>query len=168
VADPLAALVASDALVGPLIQVGGPHQQLLPLRRRRPAQQAARARLQRWWPLHSQLGHCPQAFSFLAIATSYIGFILGLTGFLADGLQLPSSKSPLAYGLTLLPPFALAVTYPDGFLKALDVAGGGGARRRCGDVLLAARPRPGAAVARVLALSTVQSLAPPPQERTAC
>ncbi len=77
----------------------------------------------------SQLGPCAQAFSFLAIATSYIGFILGLTGFLADGLQLPSSRSPLAYGLTLLPPFALALTYPDGFLKALDVAGGLGDAR---------------------------------------
>jgi tyrosine-specific transport protein len=64
-----------------------------------------------------------QGFSFLAIATSYIGFILGLTGFLADALQLPSSKTPLTYGLTLAPPFLVAVTYPDLFLKALDIAG---------------------------------------------
>ena len=83
-ADPLAALRASDPLVGPLIQ----------------------------------------AFSFLAIATSYIGFILGLTSFLADALRLPNSKSAATYGLTLLPPLALALTYPDMFLRALDVAGG--------------------------------------------
>jgi tyrosine-specific transport protein len=68
-----------------------------------------------------------QGFSFLAIATSYIGFILGLTDFLADVLRLPSGRqAPLPYLLTLLPPFAFAMTYPNVFLKSLDVAGEGG------------------------------------------
>jgi len=66
-----------------------------------------------------------QGFSFLAIATSFIGFILGLTDFLADALALPSGRqAPLPYGLTLLPPLGLAVTYPGVFLEALDAAGG--------------------------------------------
>jgi tyrosine-specific transport protein len=83
VADPLAALQAGNAGVGPLIQ----------------------------------------GFSFLAIATSFIGFILGLTDFLVDGLKLPSRQAPVPYLLTLLPPFAVAVTNPNIFLSALDTAG---------------------------------------------
>jgi len=65
-----------------------------------------------------------QSFSFLAIATSYIGFILGLTDFLADALTLPSGRQNAAlYATAVLPPAAVAVTYPDIFLKALDIAG---------------------------------------------
>ncbi|WIA32010.1 hypothetical protein OEZ86_002863 [Tetradesmus obliquus] len=65
-----------------------------------------------------------QGFSFLAIATSYIGFILGLTDFLADALALPSGRqAPLPYAITLLPPFVVAVTNPNIFLQALDTAG---------------------------------------------
>ena len=64
------------------------------------------------------------AFSFLAIATSYIGFILGLTSFLADALKLPAGRQqPLPYLLTVLPPTAVALTFPDMFLTALDAAG---------------------------------------------
>lgn len=52
------------------------------------------------------------------------GFILGLTDFLADALALPAGRqSPLPYLITVLPPLAVAVTNPDIFLKALDVAG---------------------------------------------
>ena len=65
------------------------------------------------------------AFSFLAIATSFIGFILGLADFWADRLQLPSgARQPLPYLLTLAPPLALAFALgPAVFLDALDVAG---------------------------------------------
>jgi tyrosine-specific transport protein len=70
------------------------------------------------------VGPLIQGFSFLAIATSFIGFILGLTDFLVDGLQLPSRQAPVPYLLTLLPPFAVAVTNPNIFLSALDTAGG--------------------------------------------
>ena len=70
------------------------------------------------------VGPLVQGFSFLAIATSYIGFILGLTDFMADALKLPTGRqAPLPYLLTLLPPFVFAVTNPNMFLKSLDVAG---------------------------------------------
>eukprot|EP00775_Hariotina_reticulata_P006123 gene6124-6362_t len=68
-----------------------------------------------------------QSFSFLAIATSYIGFILGLTDFLADAVTLPSGRQNAAlYAMAVLPPAAVAVTYPDIFLRALDIAGTAG------------------------------------------
>ncbi|GAA0138269.1 hypothetical protein Leryth_004934 [Lithospermum erythrorhizon] len=63
-------------------------------------------------------------FSLLAIATSYIGFVLGLTDFLADLLKLPSAgNKPLPYILTLFPPLVLALLDPEIFFKALDLAG---------------------------------------------
>lgn len=55
---------------------------------------------------------------------NFAGFILGLTDFLADALALPGGRqSALPYLITVLPPFAVAVTNPDIFLKALDTAG---------------------------------------------
>ncbi|XP_058008932.1 uncharacterized protein LOC110653316 isoform X2 [Hevea brasiliensis] len=65
-----------------------------------------------------------EVFSLFAIATSYIGFVLGLTDFLADLLKLPASQNtPLPYLLTLIPPLALALLDPEIFFKALDFAG---------------------------------------------
>ena len=65
-----------------------------------------------------------QTFSFMAIVTSFIGFILGLTEFWQDVLPMQSDKSRLpAYALTLVPPYALALAYPDIFFQALDKAG---------------------------------------------
>ncbi|XP_012075989.1 tyrosine-specific transport protein isoform X1 [Jatropha curcas] len=70
------------------------------------------------------VGPIVEVFSLLAIATSYIGFVLGLADFLADLLKLPANKnSPLTYLLTLLPPLALALLDPEIFFKALDFAG---------------------------------------------
>eukprot|EP00850_Spirogloea_muscicola_P004092 SM000017S02832 [mRNA] locus=s17:558669:560288:- [translate_table: standard] len=71
------------------------------------------------------VGPVIEAFSLLAVATSYIGFVLGLTDFLSDLLKLPSSRESqgLPYLLTLLPPLVLALTSPDIFYKALDFAG---------------------------------------------
>ncbi|XP_043721446.1 tyrosine-specific transport protein-like isoform X2 [Telopea speciosissima] len=70
------------------------------------------------------VGPIIEVFSFLAIATSYIGFTLGLSDFLADLLKLPSGQSkPLLYLLTLLPPLILSLLYPEIFFKALDFAG---------------------------------------------
>ncbi|KAK1439497.1 hypothetical protein QVD17_05316 [Tagetes erecta] len=64
------------------------------------------------------------AFSLLAIATSYIGFVLGLSDFLSDLLKLPSDRNrPLPYLLTLFPPLILSLLDPDIFFKALDFAG---------------------------------------------
>ncbi|KAK6153191.1 hypothetical protein DH2020_012830 [Rehmannia glutinosa] len=63
-------------------------------------------------------------FSVLAIATSYIGFVLGLSDFLADLLKLPTGQNkPLPYLLTLVPPLILSLLDPEIFFKALDFAG---------------------------------------------
>ncbi|KAH9790361.1 hypothetical protein KPL71_003375 [Citrus sinensis] len=70
------------------------------------------------------VGPIIDVFSFLAIATSYIGFILGLSDFLADLLKLPSGQSsPQPYLLTLIPPLVLSLLDPEIFFKALDFAG---------------------------------------------
>jgi len=71
------------------------------------------------------LGQC---FAFFALLTSFFGVTLGLMDFLADGLQI--KKTPLGKifltGLICIPPFFIAILYPDIFLQALDVAGGYG------------------------------------------
>lgn len=70
------------------------------------------------------VGPIVDTFSLLAIATSYIGFVLGLSDFLADLLKLPSGQnSPLPYILTLVPPLILSLLDPEIFFKALDFAG---------------------------------------------
>ncbi|KAE8705744.1 F11F12.5 protein [Hibiscus syriacus] len=70
------------------------------------------------------VGPIVEVFSLLAIATSYIGFILGLSDFLADLLKLPAGeKKPQPYLLTLVPPLGLALLDPEIFFKALDFAG---------------------------------------------
>ncbi|KAM7261012.1 hypothetical protein ACFE04_026487 [Oxalis oulophora] len=70
------------------------------------------------------VGPIVEVFSLLAIATSYIGFVLGLSDFLADLLELPSGANrPLPYILALFPPLALSLLDPEIFFKALDFAG---------------------------------------------
>ncbi|XP_019066771.2 uncharacterized protein [Solanum lycopersicum] len=85
------------------------------------------------------VGPIVDIFSLLAIATSYIGFVLGLSDFLADYftalynlvwdsdhcmLKLPSGPNrPLPYLLTLVPPLILSLLDPEIFFKALDFAG---------------------------------------------
>jgi hypothetical protein len=72
-----------------------------------------------------------EIFSFFAIGTSFIGFVLGLSDFLADLLKMPSGqekRQPLPYLLTLVPPYALALTNPEIFYKALDFAGAYGGK----------------------------------------
>ncbi|CAN4119072.1 unnamed protein product [Withania somnifera] len=70
------------------------------------------------------VGPIVDIFSLLAIATSYIGFVLGLVDFLADLLKLPTgSNRPLPYLLTLVPPLILSLLDPEIFFKALDFAG---------------------------------------------
>ncbi|KAF7119633.1 hypothetical protein RHSIM_Rhsim13G0203000 [Rhododendron simsii] len=80
--------------------------------------------LQQLLSINGVVGPIVQVFSLLAIATSYIGFVLGLADFLADLLKLPSGQSrPLPYLLTLVPPLVLSLLDPDIFFKALDFAG---------------------------------------------
>ncbi|KAK2431383.1 tyrosine-specific transport protein [Trifolium repens] len=70
------------------------------------------------------IGPIVEIFSLLAIGTSYIGFVLGLTDFLADLLNLPTGQNrPLPYILTLIPPLILSLLDPEIFFKALDFAG---------------------------------------------
>lgn len=70
------------------------------------------------------VGPIVEVFSLLAIATSYIGFVLGLSDFLSDLLKLPSGQNrPLPYLLTLVPPLILSLLDPEIFFKALDFAG---------------------------------------------
>ncbi|GJN10779.1 hypothetical protein PR202_ga28901 [Eleusine coracana subsp. coracana] len=70
------------------------------------------------------VGPIVELFSFLAIGTSYIGFVLGLSDFVADLLKLPSDQNnPLPYTVTLLPPLVLSLLDPEIFFKALDFAG---------------------------------------------
>lgn len=63
-----------------------------------------------------------RAFSFLAIATSYIGFVLGLGEFLSDALR-ADRRAPAVVLLVVMPPVVIAATNPDIFISALDVAG---------------------------------------------
>ncbi|CAN8300662.1 unnamed protein product [Cochlearia groenlandica] len=70
------------------------------------------------------VGPYVEAFSLIAIATSYIGFVLGLTDFLSDLLKLRTGQNkPFLYLLTLVPPLLLSLLDPEIFFKALDFAG---------------------------------------------
>lgn len=80
--------------------------------------------LQQLRSINGGVGQVVDVFSFCAIATSYIGFVLGLSDFLSDLLKIPSGESkPLPYILSLFPPLVLALLDPEIFFKALDFAG---------------------------------------------
>ncbi|XP_061344695.1 uncharacterized protein LOC133290604 isoform X1 [Gastrolobium bilobum] len=80
--------------------------------------------LQQLRSTNGTVGPIVEVFSLLAIATSYIGFVLGLSDFLADLLKLPTGQNrPLPYILTLCPPLILSLLDPEIFFKALDFAG---------------------------------------------
>ncbi|MDQ2993946.1 MAG: tyrosine transporter, partial [Pseudomonadota bacterium] len=65
------------------------------------------------------------AFSFFALVTSFLGVILSLIDFLADGLQITKN----AWGrfrlllLTLIPPLIFALYFESGFMLAISYAG---------------------------------------------
>ena len=64
------------------------------------------------------------SFSLLAVSTSYIGFVLGLKEFLLELLGLTEAKGKaLVYPLVLVPPLALALSFPGLFYQALEFAG---------------------------------------------
>lgn len=64
-------------------------------------------------------------FSFFALATSFIGVLLSLIDFLADGLHI--EKTPVGrlklVSMSLLPPLLFALFMPSGFVRALKYAG---------------------------------------------
>lgn len=62
--------------------------------------------------------------SFTAVATSFIGFVLGLEGFLSDAWRLPGGQRHLGpFVATLVPPLVLSLALRDVFFSALDTAG---------------------------------------------
>jgi tyrosine-specific transport protein len=71
-----------------------------------------------------------QALAFFAILTSFLTQSTALVHFLSDGLKVKQEKNPKQRekvgmcALTLLPPLALALIYPQLFFKALNFAGG--------------------------------------------
>ena len=63
-------------------------------------------------------------FSIVAIASSFVGFVLGLADFIADALGYRSqAKDPALYLIVLGIPLGVAVSYPDLFVALLSVAG---------------------------------------------
>lgn len=64
------------------------------------------------------------AFSLLAVTTSYIGFVLGLKEFLLESLDMTGTKgNAFVYPLVVIPPLIFAVQYPNLFYRALEFAG---------------------------------------------
>lgn len=64
-------------------------------------------------------------FTSVCVLTSFLGVALCLTDFLADGLQLEKkgSNNILIHLLTFLPALAIAIFFPNMFIKALEYAG---------------------------------------------
>ncbi|XP_034213825.1 tyrosine-specific transport protein isoform X3 [Prunus dulcis] len=80
--------------------------------------------LQQLQSTNEVVGPIVEVFSLFAIATSYIGFVLGLSDFLSDLLKLPAGQSrSLPYAMTLVPPIVLSLLDPEIFFKVLDFAG---------------------------------------------
>ncbi|GFR47489.1 hypothetical protein Agub_g9218, partial [Astrephomene gubernaculifera] len=65
-----------------------------------------------------------ETFSFLAIATSFTGFVLATADFLPDAFK-PLAAVPRAgrFALVVLPPILLSTASPGMFYAALDIAG---------------------------------------------
>lgn len=66
-----------------------------------------------------------QVFAFCAIITSFLGVILGLFDFMADGFKIEKQGRGklLLCALIFIPPFALSILFPRAFLTALNYAG---------------------------------------------
>lgn len=64
-------------------------------------------------------------FTSICVLTSFLGVALGLSDFLADGLNIKKQRSGLYWiaSLTLLPPLVIVLIFPAIFLRALDYAG---------------------------------------------
>lgn len=63
-------------------------------------------------------------FASICMFTSFIGVSLGLSDFLADGMQVKKKDSKkLVYGVTFIPPLLITLFYPKIFVTALSYAG---------------------------------------------
>ncbi len=63
-------------------------------------------------------------FASICMLTSFLGVSIGLSDFLSDGLKLKKQGNKLLiYGVTFLPPLAIALFYPQAFIAALSYAG---------------------------------------------
>lgn len=64
-------------------------------------------------------------FSFFALATSFVGVVLSLTDFLADGFSIRKNLAGrcMLLVLTIVPPLLFALYFPHGFILALSYAG---------------------------------------------
>ena len=63
-------------------------------------------------------------FASICMFTSFIGVSLGLSDFLADGMQVNKKDSKkLVYGVTFIPPLLITLFYPKIFVTALSYAG---------------------------------------------
>lgn len=65
------------------------------------------------------------SFSFFALVTSFLGVVLALMDFLADGFQIRKSLAgrALLFAITIVPPMVFAFFFPAGFVLALSYAG---------------------------------------------
>lgn len=74
---------------------------------------------------HSWFSVAVHFFSFFALVTSFIGISWGLFDFLADGLRIRKIgiERIVLWTLVMIPPLILAITYPRGFIGALEVTG---------------------------------------------
>jgi len=65
------------------------------------------------------------AFSFFALVTSFLGVVLCLVDFLADGLQVTKNAKGrfCLLLLTMIPPLGFALYFPQGFMLAISYAG---------------------------------------------
>ncbi len=66
-----------------------------------------------------------RVFTSICLATSFLGVSLGLSDFLADGLQIEKKGrgNLIIYGATFLPPLLIVLFYPGAFISALSYAG---------------------------------------------
>lgn len=66
-----------------------------------------------------------QVFAFCAIITSFLGVILGLFDFMADGFKIEKTGKGklLLCAMIFIPPFVFSLLFPRAFLTALNYAG---------------------------------------------
>ncbi len=103
-----------------IVPVDGPVSIHSMLRNGQPASQALKAVIQ-----SDSVVAFSQTFAFCAIATSYLGVILGLFDFLADGFNIKKTGHGkiILCSFIFIPPFIMAILFPKIFLSALSYAG---------------------------------------------